>query len=137
MAALYDVHTALLKCHSPETVVDQFIKSRDTFRAECETITILLQLSHGNAEDFVSLCQFSLSRPMSDCLALAEDILHGSRNILKEAMGVRAAHKVKLTHLTGQKRGLTAVFNRRTTLPFVGEAFSPRNWYIRFKYLRR
>lgn len=119
MAALYNVHSALISIRRSKrtnNLLEQFVQSKNSFRAECETFTMFLQISHGNVEDFISLCQFLLlGRPMKDCLSLAEDILHSARNVLQEAKDIQRAHVTKIEQMSPLKRSLLSIFKSKSS----------------------
>jgi len=100
VATLYTLHTALINTLAvTNPLLDQFRRSRDAFRLECNNLMLFLQHCHGHAEAYASFCQFTLSRSPSECLAPFSDIFVGATKILREADDITFEHKKRYKEL--------------------------------------
>jgi len=96
MAALYDLHTALIDAvaQHPEFsgLLDDFKQNREIIRKEWERNLTFLQESQGYTEDYLSLCRFALDEPVSDCLTFARNILQVARKVTDHALRAQSRH---------------------------------------------
>jgi hypothetical protein len=131
MAALYNLHMALINALGvTNPLLDQFRRSRDAFRSECDNLMLFLQHCHGHAEDYVSLCQFTLTRKPSECWAFFSDIFVGAKKLSGEADEIRVAHEKGYKELRRNRSKLMATFTRTLPpSPTVGRSRGKR-WFL-------
>jgi hypothetical protein len=113
MAALYNLHTALV--NEPKlkyNLLEQFKRGRDAFRVECDKLTSLLQHCHGHADDYVSFCQFTASRPPSECFAFLVDVHADAKKVLEEVKSVKREHEKSYKALQRNGSKLKSAFTR-------------------------
>ncbi|KAJ7918727.1 hypothetical protein B0H13DRAFT_1991468 [Mycena leptocephala] len=113
MAALYNLHTALV--NEPKLkyiLLEQFKGGRDAFRVECDNLTSVLQHCHGHADDYVSFCQFTASRPPSECFAFLVDVHADAKKVLEEVKSVKREHEKSYKALQRNGSKLKSAFTR-------------------------
>jgi hypothetical protein len=113
MAALYNLHTALV--NEPKlkyNLLEQFKRGRDAFRVECDKLTSLLQHCHGHADDYVSFCQFTASRPPSECFAFLVDVHADAKKVLEEVKSVKREHEKSYKALQRNGSKLKSAFTQ-------------------------
>ncbi|KAJ6463325.1 hypothetical protein C8R45DRAFT_516624 [Mycena sanguinolenta] len=113
MAALYGLHMALV--NEPKVkynLLEQFKRGRDAFRVECNKLTSLLQHCHGHADDYVSFCQFTTSRPPSECFAFLADVHADAKKVLEEVESVKREHDKSYMALQRNGSKLKSAFTR-------------------------
>ncbi|KAJ7292873.1 hypothetical protein C8J57DRAFT_1703750 [Mycena rebaudengoi] len=113
MAALYGLHMALV--NEPKTkynLLEQLKRGRDAFRVECNKLTSLLQHCHGHADDYVSFCQFTTSRPSSECFTFLVDVHADAKKVLEEVKSVKREHEQSYKALQRNGSKLKSPFTR-------------------------
>jgi hypothetical protein len=115
MAALYDLQTALIDAvaQRPEfsSLLDGFKQNREIVRKEWERNLAFLQESQGYADDYLSLCQFALDEPASDCLAFARNILQVARKVTDQVLRAKSRHDNLYQKFQKQRYGLESILS--------------------------
>jgi hypothetical protein len=128
MAALYGLHMALV--NEPKTkynLLEQFKRGRDAFRVECNKLTSLLQHCHSHADDYVSFCQFTTSRPPSECFALLVDVHFDAKKVLEEVKSVKREHEQSYKALQRNGSKLKSTFTQ--TFPPASQSRGKRLFF--------
>lgn len=111
MKGFYGLHAALLKQNQaghPSSLLKRFISAKDDLQSECEDMMSFIQHSLSNAQDFISLCRFCLTRPEYQCITLAADVLDAAREIRAQVINMLIARETRNEELRKFEGRLTS-----------------------------
>lgn len=115
MVALFNLQTALINyffSRSSNGLVEAFQHIRSELRADWENYILFFQGCQGYGEDYISLCQYSITRKPAETLAFARDVLAMARNLSKEVTMLRVKHEKALSEVNIQTKKLPSLFRK-------------------------
>ncbi|TFK42195.1 hypothetical protein BDQ12DRAFT_355665 [Crucibulum laeve] len=96
MAALYNLHTALLNAVGgtvTHPLIQTFGAGIREFSSQCERMMSFLQQCHGHADDYIALAQYIISQPTADWMDFAQGTIARGRRLLDEAKELKQMHE--------------------------------------------
>ncbi|KZP11930.1 hypothetical protein FIBSPDRAFT_1050452 [Athelia psychrophila] len=87
MIALYSIQAALIAYYSTRNskgLIESFQNTRNGLRADWEKYTIFFKGCQAYSEDYVALCQYSVTHRSSETLAFASDVLDMAKDLSRE-----------------------------------------------------
>jgi hypothetical protein len=116
MRAMYNVQMALIEnipfSRGTISILEEFKKIRDLFRAEWEKYSTFLQNCFNYCDEWVSLCDYAITLPPAgEGFALAEDVLELAKKVCDEAKDVKARHEKLNKELRKHRPKLVTVFS--------------------------
>lgn len=97
MASLYDLQTAMTRevtqNNASPSILDRFVEGRTVCKQDWTTFNGLLQLIHTYADNYIQLCGYAATRPASECLAFAKDVLEIAKTVQKQSHELFTKHR--------------------------------------------
>ena len=119
MIALYSIQSALIAYYPSKhtsSLIESFQKTRDALRADWEKYTNFFKGCQAYAEDYVALCQYSVSHRSSETLAFASDVLDMAKDLSRETRILQFSNSRACVELENDLQNLPSEFRRKSSL---------------------
>lgn len=118
MTALFNLQAALIIYYSranPKGVIEAFQQSRNALRADWGKYIIFFKGCQAYADDYMALCQYSVTHRSSETVAFASDVLDMAKDLSREIRILQFTHGKACADLEKQIQKLPSEFRKPTT----------------------
>lgn len=125
MIALYSIQAALIAYYSTRNskgLIESFQNTRNGLRADWEKYTIFFKGCQAYSEDYVALCQYSVTHRSSETLAFASDVLDMAKDLSRETRILQFNNSRACAALETDIQRLPSDLRRKPSPTVVGES---------------